>query len=63
MTNYEKIKAMSIDEMAELFDKLNVDCITNFNCPAGEICEKLSRAENINSCVKPFKQWLESECE
>lgn len=60
-TNYEKIKAMSIDEMAQMFDELNISCLSGVDCPAGEFCERLSKTEYINNCIKPFKQWLESE--
>ena len=54
MTNYEKIKAMSIDEMAEYFLTKSFDpCdITNFpvvDCDAG--------------CDKCIRKWLESEVE
>lgn len=62
-TNYEKIRAMNIDEMAEMFDRLNIECMTSCDCPAGEVCEQLSKTMCINSCVLPFKQWLESESE
>lgn len=62
-TNYEKIKAVNIDEMARLFDQLNINCLSSTDCPAGEVCERLSKKECINNCVKPFKQWLEQESE
>lgn len=53
-TNFEKIKAMSIDEMAEYFLTKSFDpCdITNFpvvDCDAG--------------CDKCIRKWLESEVE
>lgn len=52
MTNYEKIEAMSIDEMAEFLLNSSYDLcdITNFpvvDCDAG--------------CDKCFRKWLESE--
>lgn len=48
MNNFEKIKAMDIDEMAEWLNKIecNEDCCRDWNC---------------NECVNGFKQWLESE--
>lgn len=48
MTNYEKIKNMTIEEMAEIFCKIDFD--VNEKCPE---C-------NCASCTK---QWLESETE
>ena len=62
MNNFEKIKAMSINEMAMTFDGLNVDC-TGYHCPASEICEQLCKTEKITSCFKPIKQWLQAESE
>lgn len=62
MNNFEKIKQMSIDGMAMAFDGLNVDC-TGYHCPASKICEQLCKTENITSCFKPFKQWLQEESE
>lgn len=54
-TNYEKIKAMSIDEMAELFSKN---------------CHNMCVFKHYEDCLDPFhdckygiKQWLESEVE
>lgn len=54
-TNYERIKAMSIDEMAE-FLMLQNKCFkcVNLNLP---IC----KSEHI--CNVGIKQWLESESE
>ena len=60
MNNFEKIKAMNIDEMAELF----VTCIN----PYEEVAdfEYLSTVlpsvyYDKNLCIKETKQWLESE--
>ena len=60
-TNYDRIRNMSIDEMAQMFDELNINCLSSTDCLAGECCERLSKTECINNCIKPFKQWLESE--
>lgn len=46
MNNFEKIKAMSIDEMAKLIAKL-----------CGNGCETCP----CNKCADSIKQWLESE--
>lgn len=51
MTNYEKIKAMSIDEMA-MFLANYVACEY---CPMENSC--IAKA----GCDELFKQWLESE--
>ena len=53
MTNYEKIKSMSIDEMANLLGNECEFCVC-FNEPF----LKCSR-----SCNEGVKKWLESEAE
>ena len=53
MTNYERIKAMSVEEMAEYFWG---DC---FGC---EI-EKRGMCESILDCKAQRIRWLESECD
>lgn len=51
MTNFEKIKQMSIDEMAR-------SCMNFFDCPyVGCPMEKRFN----NSCIDCTKHWLESE--
>jgi hypothetical protein len=53
MTNFERIKSMSIDEMAR-------SCIDFFSCPyVGCPMEKRFN----NSCIDCTKHWLESEVE
>lgn len=55
MTNFERIKSMSIDEMAR-------SCIDFFNCPYGTPyvgCPMEKRFNN--SCIDCTKHWLESE--
>ena len=51
MTNYEKIKAMSVDEMVDFINKTNAceKCAHN-NCCDGE-------------CRSGIREWLESEVE
>ena len=57
MTNFEKIKTMSVEEMAEALDN-----ITNCSgCPAqGKICSK-DYTGNYKHCADVIKKWLESE--
>lgn len=57
MTNFERIKSMSIDEMAR-------SCIDFFSCPYGTPyvgCPMEKRFNN--SCTDCTKHWLESEVE
>lgn len=57
MTNYERIKSMSIDEMAEFLCD-NFKCNI---CPAfdGNYCPN----SNLKICSKAMKKYLESEAE
>ena len=55
MTNYEKIKAMSVEEMAEQIRKITKGC---GNCPAREYC-----VLDLKTCEKTVQEWLESEVE
>ena len=53
MTNYDRIKAMNIDEMADYFNGI-FDCS---NCPNDMfLCESKGSV-----CTKYIKQWLEQE--
>lgn len=53
MTNYERIKSMNLEEMADYFNEI-FDC---HNCPNDIfLCESKG-----NVCIKYIKQWLESE--
>jgi hypothetical protein len=56
-TNYERIKAMSVDEMAEFF----VDCTSCEMCPRLDLCADLGTT--VNEYKQVIKQWLESEAE
>lgn len=58
MNNFEKIKAMDIDEMAEFIDSFIPNCI-DFRCPVWDYCEEICSP----NCKRTFKQWLESEVE
>lgn len=58
MNNYERIKAMSIEEMAELFN--------DFAEQLKEVAENqtgLILREKSQNYIKKMKQWLESESE
>ena len=52
MTNYEKIKAMDIDELANLLD----------SCGSCGFCIYRGRPEecNVQSCENGVRKWLES---
>ena len=56
MTNYEKIKNMSIEEMAEFIDSPTVDC---------ERCAyyKNGKCLSDDDCKVGIQKWLESEAE
>ena len=59
MTNYERIKAMSIEEMAEFIDYCeNVPCqCCNYT---GNLCGEVIDAE---MCKNEISEWLNSEVE
>ncbi|MNJ04720.1 hypothetical protein D3C73_1656080 [compost metagenome] len=57
MTNYEKIKSMNIDEMAEFMFNM-VDCIS--------CTHKLKRSNDVcngdgKKCLKVTKEWLKKD--
>lgn len=56
MTNYEKIKQMSIDEMVEYLLKITADLCEA--CPLERLC-----SNELNSCNLTVKYWLESEAD
>lgn len=60
LTNYERIRNMSLEEMAEMMDK--------FDCSGGvldKICTAVNPEQNCDTencnCINCIKQWLESE--
>lgn len=61
MTNFEKIKAMSVEKLAEALD----DWCHCAGCPASEICNSFFRLKNSPDvwCALTTKKWLESEVE
>ena len=66
MTNYEKIKNMSIEEMAEWLDEILSERACSL-CTMKDIdqCgyEEQDYFGRIALCVRNRKQWLESEVE
>lgn len=57
MTNFERIKSMSIDEMAR-------SRMFFFDCPYGTPCVGCSKGKEFNNnCTDCTKHWLESEVE
>lgn len=56
MTNYEKIKAMSVEEVADFLNGIKSSCC---ECPAIETCE----ANPYDLCGIVISKWLESEAE
>ena len=56
-TNYEKIKAMSVDEMAELLER-NANCEKFCVFTTDEVCNA-----HGNVCLEGITRWLESEVE
>lgn len=55
MTNFERIKSMSIDEMAR-------SCMRFFDCPYGTPYVGCPMEKRFNdSCIDCTKHWLESE--
>lgn len=67
-TNYEKIKNMTVEEMAEIFKKAFDDNIEQFGCGS---CINYNTHHYPNDCEDCYwlpigtsvKQWLESEAE
>ena len=56
MTNFEKIKNMSVDEMADKLDDLTVCGY----CPIEKFCDKNGKTHYIR-CKSTWKKWLKSE--
>ena len=56
MNNFERIKQMSVDEMAEFFSKISSPCVV---CSIKTLCEFSTKG----SCENAHKQWLLRECE
>ena len=69
MNNYEKIKNMTIDEMAEFIDEASIS--GEYTCSYCKIYEdwlKVDTDEDITeyckyNCINGVKQWLQQESE
>ena len=62
MTNYEKIKGMSVEELAEFLLKIN--CAYSEPCMTGEKdCKWEDYPTHDKGCKDCFEEWLESECD
>lgn len=59
MTNYDRIRNMSVEEMAEFLKPLTDIEDGCYNCPANDFCNK--NLSKWGCSVMMFKQWLESE--
>ena len=63
MTNYEKIKAMSVEELAALLDNENIriePCAGPY-CPHFESTEGVCEEDKLVECKKATIRWLNSE--
>ena len=61
MTNFEKIKNMSIEELARLMDSVSSDCQ---ECPIQEFCDSIRPTiRRIPFCKAVWNEWLKSEVE
>ena len=67
MNNYERIKAMSVDEMAGFinccFCTTSSDYISCKTCFIEKLCEEMNQCMQTRSEKNMIKQWLESEAE
>lgn len=59
MTNFEKIKNMSVEELA---DTMNVVITNCYKCPICKFCKK-NNSRDCRTCRATCKKWLESEVE
>lgn len=62
MTNFEKIKDMSLEELADTMANELIDCDS---CPIREFHELCNNdiSDEFNSCADIWKKWLKSEVE
>ena len=56
MTNFEKLKNMSVDEMVDKLDKV-------FNCSSCPIEVFCSENMKVITCKSVWEKWLKSEAE
>ena len=62
LTNFEKIKSLSIDEMAKMINKFDYSGITDKICLAVNPKQNCD-TEDTNQCIDCIKKWLLSEVE
>lgn len=61
MTNFEKIKNMSVEELAQVMSAPITICVF---CPASKtVCEELQKQQKNYSCEMAFAEYLKSEVE
>lgn len=59
MTNFEKIKNMNIDELADLMDSVSSDCQ---ECPIHEFCDDIRpKIKRMPFCKNVWKEYLRCE--
>lgn len=61
MTNYKKIKGMSVEELAESrIDRIDIYCKIDTQMWTGDFC---GISESKEEALRLEKEWLESECD
>lgn len=62
MTNFEKIKNMSLEELADTISNELIDCDS---CPIREfhVLHNYDTSDELETCAGIWKQWLKSEVE
>lgn len=63
MNNFEKIKAMTLDEMAEMLIFLLPGYCSDCILDSKDICTRENFLQAINPCASAIKQWLQAESE
>ncbi len=65
MKNYDRVKKMSVKELAELLYRANDDiCFENCQKDTGNKFEcKFGEGVPFERCIECMEKWLESECE
>jgi hypothetical protein len=56
-TNFEKIKAMTIEEMTKFLENITINYNYCYYCYIKDFCK------DCPNCYLAFKQWLEAESE
>ena len=58
-TNYERIKAMSLEELAAFLNQITTRCFNAGNSPDIRICAACEHSDSYGHC--DFKNWLFKE--